>query len=146
MNGGLFMLSSAAANAFMCVISRVMRNCKASLVPASVVKSMSRFGVLAIELHWLQMQAGKRADDLQMAQFFRADIHQQIFPVRILAVEALHGVLHRRGELSVCAAELLEQHVPEPRVRSIDAHCVHQLFSRWYMNPEDQEACPYSMP
>lgn len=95
MNGGLFMLSSAAANAFMCVISRVMRNCKASLVPASVVKSMSRFGVLAIELHWLQMQAGKRADDLQMAQFFRADIHQQIFPFRILAVEALHGVLHR---------------------------------------------------
>ena len=41
-NGGLPMLSSAAAKAFMCVISRVIRNCSASLVPASSQKLISR--------------------------------------------------------------------------------------------------------
>ena len=41
-NGGLPMLSSAAANAFMWVISRVIRNCSASLVPASLQKLISR--------------------------------------------------------------------------------------------------------
>ena len=34
-NGGFPMLSSAAANAFIWVISRVIRNCSASLVPGS---------------------------------------------------------------------------------------------------------------
>ena len=32
------MLSSAAVNAFMCVISRVIRNCSASLVPGVVAE------------------------------------------------------------------------------------------------------------
>ena len=39
---GLPMLSSAAVNAFMWVISRVIRNCSASLVPASSQKLISR--------------------------------------------------------------------------------------------------------
>ena len=41
-NAGFSMLSSAAVNAFMCVISRVIRNCSASLVPGSSVNSISR--------------------------------------------------------------------------------------------------------
>jgi hypothetical protein len=41
-NAGFFMLSNAAAKAFICVISRVVRNCSASLVPASSQKLISR--------------------------------------------------------------------------------------------------------
>ena len=39
---GFSRLSRAAANAFICVISRVIRNCKASLVPTSSQKLISR--------------------------------------------------------------------------------------------------------
>ena len=41
-NGGLPRLSSAAVNAFMWVISRVIRNCSASFVPASSEKLIRR--------------------------------------------------------------------------------------------------------
>ena len=42
LNAGLPMLSSASANAFIWVISRVIRNCRASFVPASSQKLISR--------------------------------------------------------------------------------------------------------
>ena len=41
-NGGFSMLSSARVKALMCVISRVIRNCSASLLPASSQKLMRR--------------------------------------------------------------------------------------------------------
>ena len=70
----------------------------------------------------------RRADDLQMAQFLGADVHQQVFALRILAIEALDRILHRGGELAVGAAELLEQHIAETRIRLVDADGVHQLL------------------
>ena len=38
------------------------------------------------------------------------------------------GVLHRRGQFAVGAAELLQQHVAEARVGLVDADGVHQLL------------------
>ena len=74
------------------------------------------------------MQARERSDDLQMTQLFGADVHQQVFPLGILAVQTLNGVLHCRGKLSVGAAELLEQHIAELWIRGVDAHGVHQFL------------------
>src|SRR5687767_3191979 len=74
------------------------------------------------------MQAGKGADDFEVAQFLRPDIHQEILALGILTVETLNRVLHRRREFSVRSAELLEQHVSERRVRGVDTNRVHQLF------------------
>ena len=77
-------------------------------------------GSVAILLHRLQMHASERAHHFQVAQFFGADIHQQVLALRVVAVQALDGILHRGGEFSVGAAELFEQHVAEPRVRRAD--------------------------
>jgi hypothetical protein len=63
-----------------------------------------------------------------MAQLFGNDVHQQIFAFRVLAIEALKGILHRRGELTVCAAKLFEQHISKVRIGLADVHCVHQFF------------------
>ena len=71
------------------------------------------FGGFAVGFHRLEMHAGQRADDLQVAQLLGADVHQQVFARRIVAVESLDRVLHRGGELAVGAAELLQQHVAE---------------------------------
>ena len=64
-------------------------------------------------LHRLQVHAGERADDLQVAEFLGADVHQQVFARGIFAIEALDGVLHGGGEFAVGAAELLQQHIAE---------------------------------
>src|SRR5688572_11982634 len=74
------------------------------------------------------MQPRQSADDLEVAELLGADVHQQVFPFRILAVQALNGVLHGGRELSVRAAELFEQHVSELRVRSVDTDGVHQFL------------------
>ena len=74
------------------------------------------------------MQSRERADDLQMAQFLGADVHQKVFALWVVAVQPLNGILHRGGEFAVGAAELLEQHVAELRIGLIDTHGVHQLF------------------
>jgi hypothetical protein len=54
-------------------------------------------GALSIEFHRLKVQASERADDLQVAQFLGADVHQEILAVRIVAIQALDGMLHRRA-------------------------------------------------
>jgi len=98
-------------------------------------------GVLAIELHRFEMQPRQRSDDFEMAQLLGADVHQEIFPLGILAVQTLNRILHCGGELSVGPAELLEQHVSELRIRCVDAHGVHQLLdvvihaSSWHRAP-----------
>ena len=71
------------------------------------------FGRLAVELHRLEMQPRQGADDFEMAELLGADVHQQVLARRIVAVQALDGILHRGGELAVGAAELFEQHVAE---------------------------------
>ena len=163
-NVGFPMLSSAAVNAFMCVISRVIRNCSASIVPGSSVEFdqpfvddlgaslrrniaaqidiqfagdlqvIGRPGVahgvtqahsaaarnrdqrvglrrVPVVFHGLQMHSGQRADDLQMAQFFGTDIHQQVFAFRVVAVQALDRILHGRGEFAIappnCSSSIL---------------------------------------
>ena len=192
----LLQASSAAENAFMWVISRVIRNCSASIVPGSCgvvdqaliddlgarlgrdvaaqidihlagdlqvgggpriahgveqVDSAAagdrdqRIGLrgFAVRLQRLQVHADERADDLQVAQFFCADIEQQIAPGNVVqTVPALDGVLHGGGELSIGSAELLQQHVAEPDVRLSDVYGVHQFLhvvihgvasSLWYL-------------
>src|ERR1700760_3808135 len=74
------------------------------------------------------MHAREAPDHFQMAQFLRADIHQQILAVRVLAVQSLDRILHRSGELAVGAAELLKQHIAETNIRLVDADREHQLF------------------
>ena len=66
--------------------------------------------------------------DFEMAGFFGADVHQQIFAIWILAVQALYRILHRGRELAVGAAELFKKHVAETRVRLVDADGEHQLL------------------
>jgi len=66
------------------------------------------------------VQARERADDFQVAQFLGTDVHQEILALRIVAIQALDGILHRRGELAVRAAELLEEHVPKSRICIVD--------------------------
>ena len=43
-----------------------------------------RLGRLALELHRGEMHARQRADDLEMAEFLRPDVHEQIFSLRRL--------------------------------------------------------------
>ena len=86
------------------------------------------FGRLAIELRRLQMQPGQGADDFEMAEFFGADIHQQVLALRILAVEPLDRILHRRGEFAVGAAELFQQHIAEARIGFVDTDGVHEFL------------------
>ena len=84
--------------------------------------------LFAVELHWLEVEAGEAADDFKMAKLFGADIHQEILAVRIFTVQALNGVLHRRSQFAVGAAELLKQHVAETGVGLVDPNGVHELF------------------
>ena len=82
---------------------------------------------IAVELHRLEMESGERAHYLQMTELLGSDVHQQIFALEIVAIEALNRVLHRCRELTVGSAELFEQHVSERRVWLIDPDHVHQL-------------------
>ena len=74
------------------------------------------------------MHAGEGTNDLEMAQFLRPDVHEQVFALSVVAIESLDRVLHRRGELAIGAAELLEQHVAEFGIRRVDADRVHELL------------------
>ena len=80
------------------------------------------------EFHRLEVHAGETADDLEMAQLLGADVHEQVFALRVLAIESLDRILHRRGELAVGAAELLQQHVAEARIGLVDPDGVHELL------------------
>ena len=70
----------------------------------------------------------RRADDLEMAEFLGADIHENVFSRSVIAVEPLNGVLHRRSEFAVSAAELFEEHVAEPRIGLVHTNGVHELL------------------
>ena len=83
---------------------------------------------IAVMLHVREVKPGQRAHHLEMAQLLRADVHQQVLAGRIIAVEALDRILHGSGQLAIGAAELLQQHVAEARVRRIDTHRVHELL------------------
>jgi hypothetical protein len=74
------------------------------------------------------VQPRQRPDHLEVTQFLGADIHQKVLAGRVLAIESLDRVLHGGGELAIGAAELLQEHVAEFRVRLVDADRVHELF------------------
>ena len=42
-----------------------------------------------------------------MAQFFRPDVHQQVFSIGIFAIESLNRILKRSSELAIGTTELL---------------------------------------
>src|SRR5829696_2157872 len=74
------------------------------------------------------MHARQSADYFEMAQFLGADVHQKIFPFRVLAVQPLNRILHGGGEFTVRAAKLFKQHVAETWIRLIHSDGVHELF------------------
>jgi hypothetical protein len=74
------------------------------------------------------MHPGKTSHDLEMAQLLGANIHQQIFAVRVLAIEALDRILHGGGKLAVGTSELLQEHVSKAGIRLIDPDGVHELL------------------
>jgi hypothetical protein len=74
------------------------------------------------------VHAGEGTNDLEMAQFLRPDVHEQVFALSVVAIESLDRVLHRGCEFAIGAAELLEQHVAESGIRGIDADRVHELL------------------
>ena len=76
----------------------------------------------------LRCMRARATDDLEMAEFFGADIHQKVFPSGIFAVQALHGILHGGREFAVGAPELFQQHVAEARIGFVDPDCVHEFF------------------
>ena len=88
-------------------------------------------GGLAIELHRLEVQARQRADHFEMAQLLGADVHQQVLARGVLAVESLDRILHGRRQLAVRAAELLQEHVAERRVRAVRRRTVYISFFTW---------------
>ena len=61
------------------------------------------------------------ADDLQMAEFFGGDVHQQIFAPRVVFRQGLGEVTGRGGQLTLGAAKLLEQKVGQARIGLGDA-------------------------
>lgn len=63
-----------------------------------------------------------------MAELLGTDVHQQILPGRIFAIQALDRILHRGSEFAVGAAKLLEKHVTEFRIGFVDANRVHKFF------------------
>ena len=63
-----------------------------------------------------------------MAQLLGANVHQQIFAIRILAIQSLNGILHGSGKLAVGAAELLKQHIAEPRIGLVDPDGEHEFL------------------
>ena len=75
------------------------------------------------------MHTGQRADDLQVAEFLCADVHEQVLALRVVAIQALDRILHGCGEFAVGAAELLQQHVAKARIGSAYVHGVHQLLN-----------------
>ena len=87
------------------------------------------FGLFADGFQRLEMHAGQRTDDFQVAEFLGANIHQQILAPGIVAIEALDGVLHRGREFAVRAAELLKQHVAEARIWLVDPDRVHEFLN-----------------
>src|SRR5690606_33184232 len=74
------------------------------------------------------VQARERTHDFQMAQLFGTDVHEEILAFGILTVEPLNRILHRRSQLAVRPAELLEQHVAKLRIRNVDSNGIHQLL------------------
>jgi hypothetical protein len=85
-------------------------------------------GRVTFEFRGSEMHAGESAHNFEVAQFLGPDVHEEIFALRVVAVEPLDRVLHRGRELAVGAAELLQQHVAESGIRRIDTHRVHELL------------------
>src|SRR5205085_12355411 len=75
------------------------------------------FGLVPRKLHGCKMHAGQGTDYLQVTQFLSTNVHQQVFAVRVLAVQTLDRVLHCGRELSISAAELFQKHDAKTRIR-----------------------------
>jgi hypothetical protein len=86
------------------------------------------FRRLALELHRREVKPSKRSDNFQMTELLRADVHQQVLAGRVLAVESLDRILHRRSQLAVGAPKLLQKHVAELGIGLVDADGIHKLF------------------
>jgi hypothetical protein len=74
------------------------------------------------------MHASETSDDLEMAEFFGPDVHQQIFPIGVFTIKALDRILHCGSKLAVSSAELFQKHIAEAHVGLVDAHSEHEFF------------------
>jgi len=50
------------------------------------------------------------------------------FQARIIAIQTLNRILHRGGQLAVCAAELFQKHFTKTGICFSDLHGVHQFL------------------
>jgi hypothetical protein len=75
------------------------------------------------------VHTGEGAHDFEMAQFFGADVHQQVLAIRILAVQTLDRILHRGRELTIRPSALFKKHVAEAGVRLVDANGDHHFLT-----------------
>src|ERR1700733_7735852 len=75
------------------------------------------------------MHAGQAAHNFEMTQLFGADVHQQVFALGVVAIQALNRILHGSGQFTVSTSELFEQHVAKLRIGRADLHGVHQFLN-----------------
>jgi hypothetical protein len=88
------------------------------------------FGGFAIGLERLEVHADEGANDFEMAEFFGADVEEEIAAGEVVdTVPTLDGVLHGGGEFSVGTAELFEEEVAEFDIGSTDVDGVHEFFN-----------------
>ena len=60
--------------------------------------------------------------------FLRPNVHEEVLPLGIFAIQTLDRILHSSGELTVSSTKLLQKHIAKSGVRSIDADRVHEFF------------------
>ena len=86
-------------------VSHRIKECNAAA--PSYCDKWIRFRCFTLLFHRLQMHSDQRAYDFQMTQFFGSDIHKEILTRRVFAIHPLDGILHGRGEFTICPTELL---------------------------------------
>ncbi|MNS07037.1 hypothetical protein D3C72_384720 [compost metagenome] len=69
-----------------------------------------------------------RADDLEVAQLLRGDVHQQVATPHVLVSQSLGEVAHGGRQLTLGSAELFEHESGQGRIGFGDPHRIHQLL------------------
>jgi len=67
-----------------------------------------------------------RTDHLQVAELLGGDVEQHVLAAGVLFSQRLREIAHRRRQLALRTAELLEHERRQAGVRLGDAHRVHQ--------------------
>ena len=96
--------------------------------PPAIAISGSASAALAIELHRFEVHPRQRADDLEVAQLLGADVHQQVFALRIVAVEPWMEYCIAAASSPFAPPNCSSSMLPNLGSGCIDPHGVHQLL------------------